>query len=78
MHHRHLQAEGLSLAAVDDIIVRGGWRDWVDLRRAALRDPQVLARIERVCGAVRGPEAEGRQRLEFWRKYVQRTAAPVG
>ncbi len=41
MRHRHLSHEELTLPAVDDIIRRGGWSDWVVLRRAAFRDPVV-------------------------------------
>lgn len=79
MQHRHLNHEDFTLPAVDDIIRRGGWRDWVALRRAALRDPAVQERIRRLCGVVeQGPEAEGTQRLTFWRKYVQRLTATVG
>jgi hypothetical protein len=79
MQHRHLNHQEFTLAAVDDIIRRGGWRDWVLLRRAAHRDAVVLARIERICGpAACHPPQEGAQRLSFWRKYARRLAAPVG
>ena len=79
MDHRHLAHDDLSLPAVDDIIRRGGWRDWVALRRAAAGDPVVRERIERLClAAERDPEAEGAQRLTFWRKYVRRLTASLG
>lgn len=68
-----------TLAAVDDIIRRGGWRDWVELRRAAHRDHTVLARIARLCAASSElRNAEGAQRITFWRKYAGRLAAGVG
>ncbi len=56
MQHRHLNHQEFSLAGVDYIIRRGGWRDWVTLRRVVHRDQAVLARIERLCSAaqVRG------------------------
>lgn len=79
MRHRHLDSESFTLPAVDDIIRRGGWRDWVALRRAAVRDTAVRERIHRLCRAAEDdPEAEGAQRLTFWRKYVQRLSATVG
>jgi hypothetical protein len=79
MQHRHLQPEEFTAAAVDDIIRRGGWRDWVELRRAALRDPAVTLRIRRICAATRNdPEQEGAQRIGFWRMYAERLPATVG
>ena len=38
MQHRHLIHQRLTLAAIDDVISRGRWDDWADLRRAALQD----------------------------------------
>lgn len=79
MQHRHLNHQDLTLAAVDDIIRRGGWRDWVLLRRAAHQDGAVLARIQRICGAADPSQPqEGSQRLSFWRKYAQRLITTVG
>ena len=78
MQHRHLIDQDFTLAAVDDIIRRGGWRDWVLLRRAAHRDRAVLARIQRICEANVPPSEEGSQRLNFWRKYARRITASLG
>ena len=79
MQHRHIAPHDFTPAAVDDIIRRGGWRDWVELRRAAHRDPVVLDRIRRVCAsAARDPRQEGVQRLGFWNMYAQRLSATVG
>jgi len=73
MQHRHLQHQEFTPVAVDDTIRRGGWRDWVALRRAAHRDAAVRERIRRVCGSLtREPRQENAQRLSFWNKYVQR------
>ena len=73
MIHRHLTHQTFSLAAIDDVIDRGGKEDWLDLRRAALADPLVQARIEKVCDAhVADPYA---QRYHFWKNYVNRTVA---
>ena len=49
MLHRHLRHQRFTLAAIDDVIYRGRWQDWADLRRAALRDESLLDGIERIC-----------------------------
>lgn len=68
MRHRHITPPGLTLAAIDDIIARGRWRDWAELRHAARRDRSVLDRIERICAAqIRDPRA---QRHHFWMRYA--------
>lgn len=75
MQHRHLNHQRFTLAAIDDVIARGRWGDWAQLRNAALADPAVLERVERVCRAHLGdPYA---QRHHFWMNYAQehRTAA---
>lgn len=69
MQHRHLNHQGYTLASIDDIIARGRWKDWADLRAAALADAAVIARIERVClHQTRDPYA---QRHHFWLNYVR-------
>ena len=69
MQHRHLNHEGYTLAAIDDVIARGRWADWAELRRAVRADPPVLGRVERICRARAGdPHA---QRYHFWMHYVQ-------
>jgi hypothetical protein len=40
-----------TLAAIDGVISRGRWQDWVDLRRAAIRDQALLESVQRVCPA---------------------------
>lgn len=68
MRHRHISPHGLTHAAINDIIVRGQWRDWAELRHAARRDRSVLDRIERVCAEhARDPLA---QRHHFWMRYA--------
>jgi len=69
MQHRHLNHQRYTLAAIDDVISRGRWADWVDMRRALRDDQPLLDRIERVCRAhVPDPYA---QRHHFWMHYVQ-------
>lgn len=69
MRHRHLNHERLTLAAIDDIISRGRWRDWAELRQAVLADRSLLTKVEHVCLAhVANPYA---QRHHFWMNYVK-------
>lgn len=69
MQHRHLNHQRYTLAAIDDVISRGRWVDWADLRRAARADISLLDRIERVCRA-NFPDPYA-QRHHFWMHYVQ-------
>ena len=74
MRHRHLNHTRFTLAAIDDIIARGQWRHWADLRKAARRDPSLYDKIERVCAHhARDPYA---QRHHFWMLYVRENRPP--
>lgn len=69
MLHRHLNHQQFTLAGIDDVIARGRWQDWAELRRAVLADPALLRKVERVCQAhVSDPYA---QRHHFWMHYAQ-------
>lgn len=75
MEHRHLNHQRYTLAAIDDVISRGRWDDWAELRRAVLSDRTLLDKVERVCRPhLSDPYA---QRYHFWMHYVEehRTAA---
>lgn len=75
MLHRHLNHQRFTLAAIDDVIARGRWQDWADLRSAALADSAVLDKVARICRPyISDPYA---QRHHFWMHYVEvhRTAA---
>jgi hypothetical protein len=70
MLHRHLNHQGFTLAAIDDIIARGKLKDWADLRRMALADRAILEKVSRVCKAhIDDPYA---QRYHFWNHYADR------
>lgn len=70
MRHRHLNHDGYTLAAVDDVIARGKWQDWADLRSAALADARLFDKIERICAQrIADPYA---QRHHFWMHYARR------
>jgi hypothetical protein len=72
MQHRHLGHSDYTAAAIDDIIARGGRKDWVELRNVAV-DPVIAQKILRVCEAHTGdPYA---QRYHLWRHYASHTAA---
>ncbi|XHR28477.1 MAG: hypothetical protein ACFUZC_21490 [Chthoniobacteraceae bacterium] len=34
MQHRHLNPQGYTLVVIDDVIARGKWNDWADMRLA--------------------------------------------
>ena len=69
MQHRHLNHQQFTLAAIDDVICRGGWEDWTALRHAALSDRGTLGKIDRVCRPhITDAYA---QRYQFWHHYVQ-------
>ena len=69
MQHRHLNHQQFTLAAIDDVISRGQWQDWVNLRRAVLTDRAILDKVERICRAYAAdPNA---QRYHFWRHYAE-------
>ena len=70
MQHRHLNHQRFTLAAIDDVICRGRWRDWAELRRSALKDCALLDKIERVC-AHRAADPRA-QRHRFWLHYVRK------
>ena len=88
MEHRHLNHQRFTLAAIDDVIARGKWQDWAELRRAALAEPAVLEKIRRVCAARIEPSAGERegpaprkkepyaQRHHFWMHWTKRHAEP--
>jgi len=73
MQHRHLNHQRFTLAAIDDIIARGRWDDWADLRRAVLTSRDLLEKVARVCRPQVGdPYA---QRYHFWMNYVKEHGA---
>lgn len=69
MLHRHLNHQRFTLAAIDDVISRGRWQDWADLRLALLADGTLFDKVERICRAnLADPTA---QRYHFWMHYVE-------
>ena len=70
MLHRHLNHQHFTFAAIDDVISRGRWRDWAELRRAVLTDRALLDKVEQVCRPyLSDPYA---QRHHFWMRYVEK------
>lgn len=70
MQHRHLDHQRLTLAAIDDVIARGRWNDWVKLRQALLSERSVMDKVERVCREhIDDPYA---QRYHFWMNYIRK------
>ena len=68
MHHRHLNHEGVTAAAIDDIIARGKRQDWAEFGRAMKADPAIRQTIRRVIAPkLADPYA---QRYHVWKHYA--------
>lgn len=74
MFHRHITEKARpSLAAIDDIIDRGGVVDWRNLKAQVDADSSLAEKILRVCAVkVSDPYA---QRYHLWNYYAKRTLA---
>ena len=70
MHHRHLNHQKFTLAAIDDIIGNGKNEDWADLRSAVLADLLLCDKVLQICNARVANPYE--QRYHFWKGYVER------
>ncbi|MBU2852959.1 hypothetical protein [Acidithiobacillus ferriphilus] len=69
MQHRHLNHQQFTLAAIDDIIARGGLEDWRDLRIAVLSDKAIMDKVKRIADSrTNDPYA---QRYFFWKHYAE-------
>ncbi len=71
MLHRHLREGGLTLAAIDDIVVRGRLDDWLGLRAALRADPALAGRALEMFRR-RQSDAGASQRYSFWVHYAAR------
>ena len=75
MLHRHLNHERYTLAAIDNVIARGRWRDWADMRLALIADPSLIGKIEHICRQyISDPYA---QRQHFWMNYCAKKRGGV-
>ena len=74
MFHRHIIETTIpSLAAIDDIIDRGGVLDWRELKAHVDADSSFAEKILRVCAAkIADPYA---QRYHLWNYYAKRALA---
>ena len=74
MFHRHIiESVSPSLAAIDDIIDRGGAADWRELKAHADVDLSLIGKIIKVCAAkISDPYA---QRYHLWNRYAERALA---
>ena len=61
------------MAAIDDIIDRGGVEDWRGLKNRADADVSLVEKIRKVCAAkISDPYA---QRYHLWNYYAQHAVA---
>ena len=73
MRHRHLNHERYTLAALDDVIARGGREDWAHMRDALIADKLLLEKVYRLCQAhISDPYA---QRYHLWNCYAKKNLA---
>lgn len=75
MRHRHLNHQRYTLAAIDDVISRGRWQDWAELRHAVLADRVLLEKVAQVCRP-HAPDLYA-QRHHFWMHYVEERRSAV-
>jgi len=69
MKHRHLNHQVFTIAAIDDIIERGGRSDWAELRDRTIADESIRRKVLTVCEAhAQDPYA---QRYHLWRHYAR-------
>ena len=69
MEHRHLNHERYTLAAIDDVIARGGRKDWAGLLSFLRRENDAKNKVLKVCQShITDPYA---QRYHFWMNYVK-------
>ena len=74
MFHRHIiETSTPSLAAIDDVIDRGGVEDWRELKAHVDADSLIAGKVLRVCAVkVSDPYA---QRYHLWNYYAKRALA---
>jgi hypothetical protein len=70
MEHRNLNGEDFSAMSIDDIISRGFWNDWVELRNQILVDNSLYEIIRQVC--LQYTNDKYAQRYHFWMNYVNK------
>jgi hypothetical protein len=72
MRHRHLHHQGLTLAALDDLIENGTLADWRPVLARVRREPDgpVAARLAELLGA-RDYEESG----SLWRAFLDQARA---
>ncbi len=68
MFHRHLEAPGYTLAAIDDVIERGMLDDWLDLAQAPRDDPATNAKVRHILAARTGEQSTIHH--AFWRSRL--------
>lgn len=68
MHHRHLDTQEFTLAAIDDIISRGSRRNWIELRDAVQADPHIAVKVKKICDHYAD---DGSIRYDFWPVYLR-------
>jgi hypothetical protein len=69
MKHRHLNHEGFTATAIDDIIPRGVMEDWALMKFKAHQNAEIRFIIKQICEHyIKDAYA---QRYHFWYNYVK-------
>lgn len=68
MKHRHLDTQEFTLPAIDDIISRGGKKDWIELRDAIRLSPEIARRVKKICDHYADSD---NNRYLFWPVYLK-------
>ncbi len=72
MKHRHLNHDDLTFAAIDSIIERGAWRDWLRLAREIRKDAAIAQKVDYVIKVRRNNKRDeelDRDLFGRWREF---------
>lgn len=67
MKHRHLDTQEFTSAAIEDIVLRGKKKDWIELRDAINQDEEIRNELIYLC---QENKEENSMRYNFWINYI--------
>lgn len=77
MLHRHINPEGLSACAIDDIMERGTLDDWMALAQASKRSRDTSATVRTIASHA-ASASERQDRGAFWMAWCERALSLHG
>jgi hypothetical protein len=69
MKHRHITSNTYTLAAIDDVISRGTFDDWLEMYRAVMVEPEIREDIISICKNYIDDPSE--QCYHFWKIFIE-------